>query len=240
MQELSSEQNKNNGPKALVLFSSGLDSLYNLLKAKKEFKQVTALFFDYGQKAASQEYIHVKKTCSKIKVDLIRIDLPWYRELGSSLIDFSLKVTKFNNANEADLNKKVAEWVPNRNGVFVNVAGAVAESNNIENIVIGINKEEAGRYPDNSSTFLERAESLLQISTLSKPKLVSFSTDMDKQQIVKELVILMDEFLLSPDLVWSCYESFEKMCGSCESCVRLKRAVLNNKTEQEWKGLFLK
>lgn len=240
MQELSSELNKNNGSKALVLFSSGLDSLYNLLRAKKEFKQVTALFFDYGQKATSQEYIHVKKTCSKIKIDLIRIDLPWYKELNSSLTDFSVKITTFNNANEADLNKKVSEWVPNRNGVFVSVAGAVAESNNIETIVIGINKEEAVRYPDNSKTFLERSEALLQVSTLSKPSLISFSADMEKQQIVQELLPLMEEFLLSPDLVWSCYESFEKMCGSCESCVRLKRAVHNNKTEQEWKGLFLK
>ncbi len=240
MQELYSGLNKKNDSKALVLFSSGLDSVYNLLKTKKEFKQVTALFFDYGQKAASQEYIHVKKICSKIKTDLIRIDLPWYKELNSSLLNFSSRVAKFADAHEADLSKSVSEWVPNRNGVFVSIAGAVAESNNIGTIVIGLNKEEAERYPDNSKDFLEKSKSVLQISTLSKPTLVSFSIDMDKQQIVSELYPLMKEFLLSPNFVWSCYESFEKMCGSCESCVRLKRAVSKNMVENEWKELFLK
>ena len=240
MQELSLETKRNSDSKALVLFSSGLDSVYNLLRAKKEFKQVTALFFDYGQKAASQEYIHVKKICSSIDIEFIRIDLPWYRDLSSSLTNFSLKIAKFKNAEEADKSKLISEWVPNRNGVFVSIAGAVAESNGLDAIVIGVNKEEALRYPDNSEEFLKNSELVLKTSTMSKPRLLSFSLEMDKQGIVNQLLPLMKELNLTPKFIWSCYESFEKMCGSCESCVRLKRAVYNNKTEQEWKGLFLK
>jgi len=231
---------KNRSQKALVLCSSGLDSVYNLLMAKKEFKNVAVLFFDYGQKAAPQEYIRVKKLCSRLDLELIRVDLPWYKDLGSSLLDHKLKVTNYKSTTDADKDTKVNEWVPNRNGVFVSVAGAIAESGRFGTIVIGINKEEASRYPDNSPEFLDRSNKLFEVSTLEHPELYSFSALMDKQQILNSLVPLMRENGLTPDLVWSCYESFEKMCGSCESCVRLKGAVHKNGMENEWKGLFLK
>jgi 7-cyano-7-deazaguanine synthase len=34
-------------------------------------------------------------------------------------------------------------WVPNRNGLFINVAAAIAESKKIQQVVVGFNKEEA-------------------------------------------------------------------------------------------------
>lgn len=238
--ELSTDLSKDKTSKALVLCSSGLDSVYNLLMSKKEFKGLSVLFFDYGQKAAPQEYIRVKKLCSKLDLELIRVDLPWYRELGSSLLDHSTRVTKYTSTAEADRDVKVNEWVPNRNGVFVNIAGAIAESGGFGAIVIGINKEEASRYPDNSAEFLELCDKLLGVSTLKHPRLHSFSSLLDKKDILRELQPLMRESSISPELIWSCYESFEKMCGSCESCVRLKDAVHKNGMESEWKGLFLK
>ncbi|MCX6112100.1 MAG: 7-cyano-7-deazaguanine synthase, partial [Proteobacteria bacterium] len=62
--------------KALVLCSSGLDSVYNLVKAKKDFLKTAVVFFDYSQKAAAQEYVHVKKLCEALDLDFIKIDLP--------------------------------------------------------------------------------------------------------------------------------------------------------------------
>ncbi len=226
--------------KALVLCSSGLDSVYNLLLAKKKYDKVCVLFFDYGQKAAPHEYVRVKKLSSILSLELMRIDLPWYRGLSSTLLDYSRKITEYKDKIQADKDKKINEWVPNRNGVFVNIAAAVAESEHYDVIVIGVNKEEALRYPDNSVKFLQGSEELLKLSTLSHPKLHSFSAELDKKNILKDLHPLMKEYNLPIQLVWSCYESFEKMCGTCESCVRLKGALKDNGMESEWKGLFLK
>ena len=226
--------------KALVLCSAGIDSVYNLLKAKKELKQVGALLFSYGQKAQVQEYSHVKKICSKLGIKLIKIDLSWYKGLNSALLDDSIKIQKYKNAKSADKSDTILEWVPNRNGVFVNIAAAIAESSGVKEIIVGINKEEASRYPDNSKMFLNRMNEGFKMSTLMHPRLRSYSLELNKVEILKELAPLMKATGIGPKYMWSCYENFEKMCGSCESCVRLKGAISKNKMECEWKGLFLR
>ena len=226
--------------KALVLFSAGLDSTYNLLKAKKDFGNTTVLFFDYGQKSAPQEYVHVKRVCEKLDSEFIKIDLLWFKNLESSLLSHGIKPSSYNSLKEIPLEGKPAEWVPNRNGVFVNVAAAVAESKGFDVIVVGINFEEAGRYPDNTVEFVERANDLFEYSTFSRPKLLSFSSNMVKKEILGEILDLMEEYNLSKEYIWSCYDSYEKMCGRCESCLRLKNALLANGRDGEWKELFLR
>ena len=240
MQEQFTELTNKQGSKALVLFSSGLDSTYNLLKSKKNFKKTTALFFDYGQKSASQEYVHVKRACEKLDIEFIKIDLLWYKNLASTLLSSGAKPTTFNSLNEINKKDSPAEWVPNRNGVFVNIAAAIAESKGYQSVVIGVNLEEADRYPDNTADFVERANKLFEYSTLSKPRLVSFSSDMVKANILKELFGLMEEYGLGKEYIWSCYDSYERMCGRCESCLRLKNALKTHGRDGEWKELFLR
>lgn len=239
MQERSSGSTKK-GTKALVLFSAGLDSTYNLLKAKKEFGNVTALFFDYGQKSSPQEYVHVKRVCDKIDAEFIKIDLLWFKTLESSLLSHGVKPSSFNSLKDIPKEGKPAEWVPNRNGVLVNIAAAVAESKGFDVIVIGVNLEEAGRYPDNTVEFVERANNLFEYSTFCRPKLMSFSSNMVKTDILGEILGLMEEYNLSKEYIWSCYDSYEKMCGRCESCLRLKNALRAHGRDGEWKELFLR
>ncbi|MFH1223504.1 MAG: 7-cyano-7-deazaguanine synthase [Pseudomonadota bacterium] len=241
--------------KALVLCSAGLDSTYNLLRARTDFKEVQALFVDYSHKAASQEYLRVKRLCMALKLHFIKIDLPWYRTLNSSLTSSARPVSQFGSfetisspsitgagapAGTPGAAQKPSEWVPNRNAVFVNAAAAVAESGGFDTIVIGINKEEAERYPDNTAEFIHRANSLLELSTLTKPRVMSYSADMAKPAIFAHLQPLLKEFNLGKEYIWSCYSSYEKMCGYCESCLRLKHAIRENQKETEWQELFLK
>jgi 7-cyano-7-deazaguanine synthase len=240
MQGQSSEIARNS--RALVLCSSGLDSTYNLLKAKTEFSKTSVLFFDYGQKAYSQEYVHVKKLCETLNVDMTKLDLPWYRGVNSTLLSQATEITRFASVAEADASGKPAEWVPNRNGVFASAAAAVAESRGHGSVVIGINREEAARYPDNTQEFMDRANDLFKISTLSHPKLVSYSVSMTKVEIFSGLMELSGQLGIKniKEYIWSCYDSYEKMCGSCESCLRLKQVIREHRQESEWKDRFLR
>lgn len=226
----------NNISKVLVLCSSGLDSTYNLIEAVKKFKHVEVAFFDYGQKAQAQEYLHVKKLCKHFKLEYTKIDLQWYKDVSTSstLLSNKKAVTKYNGINSIDGKAKPLEWVPNRNGVMVNIAAAYAEARGFEGIVIGINKEEAGRYPDNTVEFVDRCNALLEFSTLTKPIVFSFTSNMVKKEIFDNFPSDMSEY------VWSCYESYEKMCGSCESCTLLKEVIKNSGRTAEWKDSFLK
>lgn len=114
-----------------------------------------------------------------------------------------------------------AVWVPNRNGVFVNVAAAFAEALGAGLVVAGFNAEEALNFPDNSPAFVEAANAALALSTRTGVRVISYTEDLDKRQIV-EIALNRGVPL---NLTWSCYEDGESACGVCESCMRRARAM---------------
>jgi 7-cyano-7-deazaguanine synthase len=227
---------------ALVLCSSGMDSVYNLFESLNNFTNVSVLFFDYRHKACPQEYVHVKKLSKKLGLNFIKADLPWYAKINSTLTSNTQKISKFKDIKSLDSNAKPTEWVPNRNAVFVNIGAAFAESMSCDALILGLNKEEAERYPDNSRFFLERANALLEYSTMNKPKILSYSLDKYKKDIFPLLLNQASSIGIEniKEYIWSCYDSYEKMCGKCESCLRLKAVISEYEQGSEWKDRFLK
>ncbi|MHC4251260.1 MAG: 7-cyano-7-deazaguanine synthase, partial [Planctomycetota bacterium] len=96
-----------------------------------------------------------------------------------------------------------------------------AEALGARNVVAGFNREEARTFPDNSPEFMKRASAALALSTASRVRLVSPTARLDKAGIVR-LGVRTGAPL---SLVWSCYDGAPRMCGSCESCARLVRAL---------------
>lgn len=223
---------------AIVLFSSGLDSTYNLLYSKDFFKELKVLFFNYEQKSFIKESEKVKALCSKLKLELIEIYLPYFKTFNSSLISKKQNIPNYESKNSITASN-LTEWVPNRNGVFISIAAAIAENYNYKNIVVGFNKEEAELFPDNSKDFIKATNHALSFSTLNKVAVTTFSADFYKKDILIELNKLLKKNALRPEIVWTCYNSFEKMCGKCQSCVRLISAIKETKVGEGWEGLFL-
>ena len=79
-------------------------------------------------------------------------------------------------------------------------------------------------------------DSLLGISTRSDVRVITYTSEMTKKEIVK-LGRKIDAPL---DLVYSCYRKSDdrRMCGSCQSCVRLKTALRENGILDEFSGRF--
>jgi 7-cyano-7-deazaguanine synthase len=114
-----------------------------------------------------------------------------------------------------------AVWVPNRNGVFVNIAAAFAESLGADTIVAGFNKEEAATFPDNSQEFVAVENAALQYSTRKHPLVVSYTIELGKAEIVD-----LGRSIGAPICdIWSCYHGGPEHCWQCESCARLERAL---------------
>ncbi len=216
--------------KSIVLLSAGLDSLTNLAIASKKSQIVLALTFDYGQRSAGQEIKKAKKICKHYKISHEVVVIPWLKKLTqTALVNRGRKIPKptSENLNEYSVSLKNAKavWVPNRNGVFINIAASYAESLGASEIIVGFNKEEAATFPDNSEKYLKQAISALSSSTLSKVKVHSYTLRLNKKEIVKKAL----EVGAPLQLVWSCYEGKSKMCGECESCKRLRRALEANR-----------
>ena len=213
---------------SLILLSGGLDSSANLAFADHFDKPVLALTIDYGQKAAKPELIAAKKIADYYNVPHQVLDLKWLGALGgSALTSQTIKMPGIANDKLDDLETATASakqvWVPNRNGLFINAAAAIAESMKVKQVVVGFNKEEAATFPDNSSQFLGVATLALRYSTGNGVKVGCYTDMMMKTEIVAALRNLPKKFPF--ELVWSCYQGGEKMCGECESCKRYYRAT---------------
>lgn len=206
---------------AIILLSGGLDSAVSLAKAVKRIKVKLALTFDYDQKASSKEILAASLIARYYKVPHQVVKLPWLTDITKTSLVFKEKEIPefdFNKSNSKKTAKEV--WVPNRNGVFINIAASFAESLTYKYIVCGFNKEEGETFPDNSEEFLRAANKVLEYSTLNKVRVLSFVIKLNKKEIVAEGLKLGVPF----EYLWSCYEGREKMCGKCESCQRTIRA----------------
>lgn len=212
--------------KSVVLLSSGLDSTVNLYEAKAQIDVVLALTFDYGQRAAPQEIRHARELCAELNIPHKVIELPWFRDFTkSSLVNTAQDVPVNAQVSIDDFETSTqtakAVWVPNRNGILLNIAAAYAEGLKADWIVPGFNAEEAVTFPDNSEAFLQAATRSLAFSTSNQVQVKCFTTHLNKTAIARRGRELGVRF----DLIWPCYFAGAKPCGECESCLRFQRAL---------------
>lgn len=215
--------------RGIILLSGGLDSLVSLGIAKEKYNITLAITFDYGQKSAKAEIEASKAICDFYKIEHKIIKLDWLKEITHTSIVTEEKLPQGINEKSAK-----AVWVPNRNGLFLNIAGAFADGENYDYIIIGANIEEAKTFPDNTKEFIDKINSEFEYSTMKHPKVIAPLINMNKNDIVK--LALDNDIPLQ--YTRSCYDNAEKHCGKCESCTRLKNALLANNDKIYIKELF--
>ncbi|MCI0450928.1 MAG: 7-cyano-7-deazaguanine synthase [Candidatus Latescibacteria bacterium] len=202
-------------PKSIALASGGLDSLVSLARAVLERDVRHVMFFDYGQRARESERVSAMSAAYYYGLPFFDADVRWLESLSPPDMRSSRPAV------EGALTSLDDVWIPNRNGVFINVAAAYAESYGCDTIVTGFNREEAEEFPDNSRAYVERVNAALVLSTRNRVRVESFTIDMDKRAIIR-----MGLELKAPlSIVWSCYRSGPTMCGRCASCARLRGAI---------------
>lgn len=208
---------------AFVCLSGGLDSSVSLYWACENFDKVEAVFFNYNQKALENERKASKNLCKTLNVTCYDIDLEFLGEVSKSSLNRADEDLPENIDLDSDQETKDSAdsvWVPNRNGLFINVAASIAEAKGFNNVVVGFNVEEAKTFPDNSFEFVNAINQSLSFSTKSTVKVVSPTISLNKTEIMK----LGVNYGLDMESVWPCYTSGERICGVCESCQRFLRA----------------
>ncbi len=213
----------------VTLLSGGLDSAAATFVAQEHgWKGELALTFDYGQRARASELRQAAQLAKHFQIAHRVVPLPWFRDfssggalLGQGAVP-NIDPLRLSDSSITEATAR-AVWVPNRNGIFLNIAAAYAEDLGAEAVVVGFNREEAATFPDNSEAFLDATNDAFSFSCGRTVRVLSPTAPYQKAEIVS--AVADKDFPW--DLLWSCYHDGERMCGRCESCRRLEAATTN-------------
>jgi len=210
--------------RALALLSGGLDSTVSLALATRYCQPVLALFFDYTQHASRREEEAARGIAENYGLAFTKVTLPWLGEISSSALIAGKGEVPEISASQLSTGTGASSrdvWIENRNGIFIHIAAAYAVEHDCRIVIVGFNREEAETFPDNSEQFLEAVNGSLELGVAKPVRVESPTVSMTKRDIV-EVGLQLD---IPWKLLWSCYRGGEEMCGRCESCQRLRRAV---------------
>jgi len=206
------------------LLSGGLDSVVATWLAAQDATVRLCLTCDYGQRAAAMEIEAASRVAAALGVPHKVIPLPWVKEVaGDALTDRSRPLPELAPEEldtKAAFASAAAVWVPNRNGLMLNIAGVFAEALGCQGIVVGFNAEEGTTFPDNTPAFMHAAEGAFNFSTQHGLQVLSPTAAMTKREIVQAGYGAGAPL----QFVWSCYEAGPAPCRKCESCLRSQRA----------------
>ncbi|MCP4221447.1 MAG: 7-cyano-7-deazaguanine synthase, partial [bacterium] len=149
--------------KAVLLFSGGLDSTTALYWAKERFGTVYTMLVDYSQRH-NIEVCMAQKIAHNLGVEAHTINFPLKDIVYSALIDTDKTIpdSLAESKNEAGV---PITYVPFRNGIFISLAAAFAESREFQHIVTGFNLIDTPDYPDTTEAFTKKMEAAVNQGT---------------------------------------------------------------------------
>jgi len=204
--------------KAICILSGGMDSTTTTYIAKNEGYEIVALHFNYGQRTQNKELEAFNAICKELNItSTYIIDLDFFTQIGASaLTDKSIDIPI--NGIEDGI---PVTYVPFRNGIFLSIAGAIAEKENCEAMFIGVVEEDSSGYPDCTEDFIQSMQKSINLGTKDDTH-IQIKTPLihlKKEDIVKKAI----SEGVKLELTWSCYQNEDKACGVCDSCrLRLK------------------
>ena len=208
---------------AVCLVSGGMDSCVTAAIAKGEANEIAFLHVSYGQRTERRERRAFNDIADFYNIEKrLDISIEYLARIGgSSLTDKSIEVTK------ADLESAEipTSYVPFRNANILAIATSWAEVLGASAIYIGAVAEDSSGYPDCRPEFFAAFEKTIETGTKPETniKIKTPIIHLSKAEIVKKGIELNAPLELS----WSCYQSEDKACGTCDSCaLRLRGFAL--------------
>lgn len=202
---------------AVVLFSGGIDSTTALYWARKRFEPVRALIVDYGQRHRI-EVAMAKKKADGLGIVHDVVSLPLQGLLNSALLADGRAIPE-SLAAAREGQGAPTTYVPFRNGIFLALAAAVAESHGCRHLVTGFNAVDSPDYPDTTTLFSRKMAAAINQGTAAGKDGEKFKLHTPLIDLSKEGIIALG-FELGADYAYSisCYRGAERPCGRCPSC----------------------
>lgn len=213
--------------KALVLNSGGMDSTtcVGMAVAKYGADNVITASLYYNQRH-SKELECAKKVAEYYGVRHIEEDISsvmkYAGDVCTLLQNSKEDITDMSYADQIAQNGegRVSTYVPYRNGLFLSIAAAYADSlfpNQPAEIWYGAHHDDAAgnAYADCSEEFAEAIDKAINIGTYGNIHVVRPLINWNKARVCEEGLKLKVPY----NMTWSCYHGRERACGRCGTCL---------------------
>lgn len=203
-------------PKAVVIFSGGMDSTVLLYDLKAHY-DLTAISFNYGQRHR-KELAYALKTTELLRIPHHVVPLHNLSQLlgGSALTDRSVPIPEGHYTSET----MRSTIVPNRNAIMLSIAYGHAISIGAAFVATAVHAGDHAIYPDCRNEFIVRLENALKSGNDSDCGIWAPYVMRSKADICKLGVELNVPF----QMTWSCYKGGDFHCGVCGTCVERREA----------------
>ena len=200
---------------SLIVLSGGMDSVTLLHEYASQI--ALAVTFDYGSNHNAREIEMARINCQELGIEHIVIPLKFMGEhFKSSLLSGADDIPE---GNYDDENMK-STVVPFRNGIMLSVACGLAESRELDTVMIANHFGDHAIYPDCRSGFVDAMAKAMQEGTYNNMRLLAPYTNISKSEIAK----IGKRLGLDYSKTYSCYKGGEKHCGKCGTCMERKEA----------------
>ena len=201
---------------AIIILSGGMDSVTLLYDYQDRI--ALAISFDYGSNHNAREIPFARMHCQRLGIEHMVIQLDFMsRYFQSSLLQGADAIPE---GHYADDNMK-STVVPFRNGIMLSVAVGMAESRQLQYVMMANHGGDHAIYPDCRPAFVAAFDQASQAGTYNGVRLLSPYTHLTKSQIAARGSQLGIDYALT----WSCYKGGAKHCGRCGTCVERREAL---------------
>jgi 7-cyano-7-deazaguanine synthase len=201
---------------SVIIYSGGLDST-TLLYEERE-RVALAVTFDYGSNHAAREIACARHHCALLNVEHLVIELGFMSRYFQSSLLSGAETIPSGNYDEENMKSTV---VPFRNGIMLAIAAGLAESYELDAVMLANHSGDHAIYPDCRPEFVDAFAAAVEAGTYNGVKVVSPYCNIDKRAIALRGKALGLDY----SLTYSCYKGGEKHCGKCGTCVERKEAL---------------
>jgi len=114
-------------------------------------------------------------------------------------------------------------YVPNRNMIFLALAAAYAETNDVADIYYGAQSHDMYGYWDTTPEFLAQLNQVYGLNRKTAVQIKAPLVNHSKTDILRLGLELEVDYAQT----WSCYEGQETACGRCPTCAERLKAFAN-------------
>ena len=202
--------------KAVLIYSGGLDSTTLLYEYRDSI--ALAVSFDYGSKHNARELSYAEENCNRLGIKHLIIPLDFIGTYFRS--NLLLSGGEIPEGHYADENMK-STVVPFRNGIMLAIAAGLAESYELDAVLLANHGGDHAIYPDCRPEFIDAFDKAAEAGTYNGVRIVSPYCNLTKRDIALRGRALGIDY----SRTYSCYKGGEKHCGRCGTCTERKEAL---------------